>query len=304
MLTAASEQARVRTLITVRADFLRSGLDEPGFGPVLANNSFVLGAPDRRGLYEMIEEPARVVGCRFEPEVVDAAVRDVCGSSGFPEVGSLPLLAYALERLYDHRDRTREQVTMRDYEALGPDGVKGAIGQHAEEVFARLPAEVQQAFPRVFRELVQVNEQGPDTRKRASPTAFADEPAARQLVEILSGAKPYDEAKGLRTYLLVATDEGEFEVAHEALFQHWTRLSSWLERARQALLLRDQVEQAAAQWADAQPAPGRRSAGKDLPLGRCPRAEDGPGHDRCRARAVIAERSGARLRRADRSRDA
>ena len=188
-------------------------------------------------------------------EVIDAVVRDVCGTSGFPEAGSLPLLAYALERLYDHRDRASEQVTMDAYHALGPDGVKGAIGKHAEEVFARLPAEVQEAFPRVFRELVQVNEQGPDTRKRASPAAFADEPAARQLVAVLSGAKPYDEASGLRTYLLVATDEGELEVSHEALFQHWSRLVSWLERARQALLLRDQVEQAAAQWADARQRP-------------------------------------------------
>jgi len=255
LLTAASEQARVRTLISARADFLRRGLDAPGFGPVLTNNTFLLGAPDRRGLYEMIEGPARVVGCRFVPEVIDAVVGDVCGTSGFPEAGSLPLLAYALGRLYDQRDQAREQVTMRAYYELGQHGVKGAIGEHAEEVFARLPAEVQQAFECVFRELVQVNDKGPDTRKRASPAAFAEEPAAWQLVEVLSGAKPYDKASGLKTYLLVTTDEGEFEVAHEALFQHWSRLNGWLERAREALLLRDQVEQAAAQWAEARQRP-------------------------------------------------
>ena len=46
------------------------------------------------------------------------------------ERGALPLLAFAVSRLWELRDRERKLLTRAAYDAIG--GVAGALAQHAE----------------------------------------------------------------------------------------------------------------------------------------------------------------------------
>ena len=54
------------------------------------------------------------------------------------ERGTLPLLAFAMARLWEHRDRERGLLTRRGYEEIG--GVAGALAQHAEATLETIGA--------------------------------------------------------------------------------------------------------------------------------------------------------------------
>ena len=81
--------------------------------------------PSGAALRRALVQPALLSGYRFEDErLVDDMLRDVA-----QERGTLPLLAFAMARLWEH-DRERSLLTRRGYEEIG--GVAGALAQHAE----------------------------------------------------------------------------------------------------------------------------------------------------------------------------
>src|SRR5262249_5512554 len=145
------------------------------------------------------------------------------------EHGSLPLLAYTLDQLFEAENGA--WLTHATYDAFG--GIRGAIGRRAEESFAGVDAETQAALPRLFRELVAVDRSGIATRHRASRGSIARDPAAERLAERLVRARllTADVHDGVET----------FEVAHEALFESWPRLKLWLDESRDFLQWRQRL---------------------------------------------------------------
>ena len=103
-----------------------------------------LGAALRRALVQ----PALLSGYRFEDErLVDDMLRDVA-----QERGTLPLLAFAMARLWEHRDRERGLLTRRGYEEIG--GVAGALAQHAEATLETIGAARVPIVREILRNLV------------------------------------------------------------------------------------------------------------------------------------------------------
>jgi hypothetical protein len=87
---------------------------------------------DTRELRQAIEEPAKRVGLRFDPGVVDRLLADVQGD---PFVA--PLLQFSLVRLWQAREGDR--ITAETYRRLG--GGRTALRRAADEVFHQLSAE-------------------------------------------------------------------------------------------------------------------------------------------------------------------
>ena len=84
-------------------------------------------------------EPARRLGFAFEDEaLVEEMLAAVEG-----ERGALPLLAFAVSRLWELRDRERKLLTREAYEEIG--GVAGALAQHAEATLERIGDERQRS---------------------------------------------------------------------------------------------------------------------------------------------------------------
>lgn len=238
MLAEAAATDRIRTVITMRADFYHRVAELPQLAALLnaaENRTFPLSAPGLIDLYDMITGPAKVAGLQFESGLAQQILADTGD-----DPGALALLAYALQQLYEASHGTGGWLTWADYERIG--GVQGAIGEQARDAFERLSAEAQAALPTVFRELVEVDERGTATRKRAPLEAvIGDNPACEELVTALTDAR------------LLVTSGGEYpvvEVAHEALFRSWPRLVAWLTEARDDLVLLRQVRSAAALWAE------------------------------------------------------
>jgi len=233
LLVAAAAAPRVRTVVTMRADFYHRCLELPTLAELLREATFPLAVPGPVALGEMITRPAARAGLDFDDGLPDRILQDT-GS----EPGSLALLAFALHELYEART-PKGKLTHSAYD--GFRGVKGAISQRAETTFAKLPASAQALLGTVFRDLVEVDEQGVATRRRGKLADVASSPQARELADAFTAAR-----------LLVrdrAPDgTATVEVAHEALLREWKRLADWIRDIADDLRTVRQAEAAAAEW--------------------------------------------------------
>lgn len=235
LISNAAYSDRARVVLTLRADFYARCLDWPQLAALLRTGSYPLARPGLGAMYQMITRPANLAELTFADGLAERFLEDT-GT----EPGSLALMAYALNELYLACKRDG-RFTHAAYEALG--GVQGAISTRAETVYTGLDKDAQGALPDVFRELVEVNEQGEPTRRYAPLNTVTRTEAAAKLVKELT--KP-------EVWLLVtsrdSSDEPQVEVAHEALLRSWPRLATWIESTRDDLWLLRQVKQAAAEW--------------------------------------------------------
>lgn len=177
-------------------------------------------------LRSVIEEPASLAELELVPGLVERLVADTASAQ------ALPLLSMTLQRLWD-RHGSSGRWELAHYEALGC--VQAAVAREAEAALGPAPdaaalAELRQAL----LALVRLDEQGRASRQAC---AWADvSPAARPWLDNF-----------VRRRLLVR-DEATVEVAHEGLFSAWQRLADWIAQDREALLVRQQLAQAATGW--------------------------------------------------------
>jgi hypothetical protein len=232
LVRAAARAHRMRTVATLRSDFYPRCVELPEMADLLRSGSYPLAAPGPGALLQMIVKPAERSGLVFERGLQERIVNDT-GT----EPGALPLMAFALAELYERRGPDGS-LTHTAYEDFGQ--VQGAIGRQAEDTFGKLDAKTQSALSSVFRNLVEVDDHGVATRRRA----------ALRRIEGVEAAKLVDELTDARL-LVRSGGEGAdsvVEVAHEALFTAWPRLTQWIKDTGEDLRLLRQVRLAAAEW--------------------------------------------------------
>jgi hypothetical protein len=191
----------------------------------------------------VVEEPAKRYGVEIDDVLVDALIVDA------PKEDALPLLAFALQRLW-RRYAASGKITNQNYDRVG--GLKGLIEDAAERALRGLEPERDVPLPSAppsrrrvelgastfVPALVQISDQGTMIGRVAAWTSFSDEQQ-----ELLNG---FD-----RWRLVVRRGEangGTIEVAHEALFREWARLKSWLEPERGFLEVLRSLQVSAASW--------------------------------------------------------
>jgi len=225
MLKQPSEY--IRLLLTIRSDFYGALL--PYLEEELRDATYTLAKPSPLALLEMITRPAAAAGLEFEEDLPETIARET-GS----DAGALALMAYALDELYKMAETRHDRcLTHNDYTML--EGVQGAIGKRAEQVYAGLNLVGKDTIlQRAFRKLVQADERGTATRQRFPIGRFDD--AELILIRAFTDAR------------LLVMDSKLVEVAHEALFQSWERLKDWIEVVQEDLILLRQVRVATAEW--------------------------------------------------------
>ncbi len=223
-------------VVGLRSDYLgrlqQSGLKAPF-------EEFSLKPMPLERVRDIIKGPARVAEFEVDDELIMAAMRDAATDD------ALPLLAFALRELYDRFGRSG-RLTVEHYRALGDDNaqlspLENAVRQKAEQVMsaAKPAVQDQEALKEAFvGAMVRVNAEGEYVRRPAAMDAL---PArARPLIDQLSKAR-----------LLIVRGEGNsaiVEVAHEALLRKWPLLRSWLDKEREFLIGKDQIEQDLRDW--------------------------------------------------------
>lgn len=238
LATAVEEDdAPLRFLITLRADFYDRPLRHRAFASLLQAGTVVITPMDEEELERAITAPAAAAKVDFEPGLTAHIEADMAGHTT-----ALPLLQYALTELFEHRSGST--MTIEAYRRLG--GVTGALSRRAEHLYASLSLPEQELSREIFVRLVALNENGPDTRRRAAVDELSDED--RDDVDRVLDT--FGRARLLSFDRDPVSRSPTVEAAHEALIDEWTRLRTWVADARSDIRLQRRLEAAAENWSD------------------------------------------------------
>lgn len=204
-----------------------------------------LQPPSKEEIGQIIRQPAAAAGLMyetFEKDGVSTSLDEVLRDATVNDPAALPLLQFCLEELYQ-RCTPGRVLTHAAYREIG--GVEGALERRADEVYAALPPESQEAFDQVMRRLttVGVENQAVFNRRWADYATLTQAPYAKAFVDAFL-------APDARLFLADRTVDGHaiVSVTHEALLRAWTRLQQWLIANHESLLVRAQLAAVAQEW--------------------------------------------------------
>jgi DNA-binding winged helix-turn-helix (wHTH) protein/WD40 repeat protein len=278
LLRRLVDAADVHVVLAMRDDFLHRCQPFDVLVPIF-DGLTALGPPSAHALRRAVTEPAARMLHRFESErLVDRIVAEVEDRRG-----ALPLLAFAVRRMWEKRDQELRLLTEESYDSIG--GVAGALARHAESVMGEIGHERLPIVREVFRNLVtsegtravrewdevlSVFNDGGGKGGKPSPTKKPDTtdgagvssaPPQAGITNVGAGFTPAREAAEEVLYKLVdsrllttfETDDHDdptrrIEIVHESLFENWPRLVRWRTQDADAAQLRDQLRRAARTW--------------------------------------------------------
>lgn len=249
LVQLSKEQASdhlLKIVATMRSDFL-DRLD-----PAPANRLARITEKHRPLITQMhqdelrlaIEQPAAHHGVVFESGLVKQIMDDVQGQAGY-----LPLLQYTLNLLWETEVQTQSiadrTLNINNYRQLG--GVRGALQQHVDQIYNALPDTKKQTAQRIVLKLVGIGgdaASGTEWKpvcRRAQWSEFAENQEQKVLMQLINHN------------LLISnrqpqSQEATVEIAHEALLTSWTRLHDWIQDNRQAIALRNRLNEDVSRW--------------------------------------------------------
>jgi WD40 repeat protein len=226
LAAVTADEARVRVVLGVRADFYAQCARWPELVTALCDSQVLVGPIGREQLREVIVKPAEQAGMTVEAALVATALAET-GT----EPGALALLSHALLETWRHSPPGR--MTLAAYTEAG--GVPHAVASTAEQVYADCDSSERQNLRRILLRLVAIGDGTPDTRRRVRPDDLPG--TAAGLVERLAQAR------------LITIDDGSVQLGHEALITFWPRLAEWLAEGRDDLRVQRRLSDAAAEWA-------------------------------------------------------
>ena len=273
-------------IIGLRADFYARSATYRDLVPYLQDRQVLVGPMDQTGLRAAIEGPAASAGLVVDAGLVEVLLADLgvhpgpagpmadapdgpsleAASAGVPaasgtyEAGRLPLLAYALQQTWQHREGRR--LTVAAYRATG--GIDQAVARAADAVYQGLDGEGQQATRRLLLRMVNVGEGTADTRRRVTAAELADGTSGAVIGKVLTD---------LIQARLVTTDTDTdgtdtVEISHEALISAWPKLHRWLNQDRAGQRTHRDLTDAAHAWQTQRRDPSLLFSGTRLTVAR------------------------------------
>ncbi|MBD2606302.1 CHAT domain-containing protein, partial [Scytonema hofmannii FACHB-248] len=242
-------------VFTLRVDFYGYVLSYRPFRDALQQfTPQLLSSMKREELEAAIAQPAQKLEVQLEAQLTQRILDDVG-----QEPGNLPLLEFALTRLWDQQEN--RVLTNKAYDEIG--GVKKAIANHAEFVFQQLNESQQKQAERIFVQLVRPGEGTEDTRRIATRAEVGEDNWG--LVSYLAGYQARLVVTGRREDLTsssgtplfeairgnggeVSFAEDTVEVVHEALIREWETLREWINANRQFRTWQERLKVALREW--------------------------------------------------------
>jgi len=234
-------EADVHVVLSMCDDFLIHCYSHQALAPIFSELTPLL-PPTGSALRRAVTQPSLKCGYRFEDEALVEEMLETVKE----ERGALPLLAFAVARLWEKRDREAGLLTREAYKEIG--GVAGALAQHAETTLDRIGSEQQPLVREIFRNLVTAQGTRAARDQEELLSVFPDRTRAEVVLRALVDAR-------LLTSFEVQEVEGDeakrrqrVEIIHESLLVAWPRLVRWQTQDADGAQLRDQLRQAAQIW--------------------------------------------------------
>jgi WD40 repeat protein/ABC-type dipeptide/oligopeptide/nickel transport system ATPase component len=239
-----AKNSNVKLIFTMRADFLDRIGAYPTLGKLTQNHIRLMIDMQRDELRHAIEQPAIHHGVVFEDGLVEEIVKDVQGQAGY-----LPLLQYTLDLFWETEsdkgafaDRT---LSIDTYRQLG--GARGALQQRVNLFYNALPETEQMAVQRIMLKLVDIageeasGAEWKPVRRRAQRSEFSDRLEQQVLMELI-------DRNLLISNLQPSSQVATVEIAHEVLLTSWANLHDWIQSNRQAIALRNRLNEDVSRW--------------------------------------------------------
>ena len=269
-----------KVIITLRSDFLDECLGMSELAPLISKSEVLVPSCrlENKQYRQIIAQPAQKVGL----EVEDGLIAILLGEL---KEGSLPLLQYALEELW--QKRSRGKLTVKDYQQhIGKLGK--FLSSKAQETYNKLSEAQKECAQSIFLSLVflaKEDDSNKNTRRRLPISELLVDKykyvlnstlqaliQARLIVVSAEGNKlsiandkgqldnSDDKENQQKSDLSVVTyveeetinnqnkDKVTVEVAHEILFRDWETLEEWLEDNRDKYRLIKELKQKANEW--------------------------------------------------------
>jgi len=240
LLGRLARDGDVHVLLSMRDDFLYRCHDHEALNPVFSELSPVkVPAPD--DLRRALTQPAEHFGFAFE----DESLADEMLDAVHDERGALPMLAFAVARLWQKRDRERRLLITEAYRQMG--GIYGALARHAESILASIGNEHQPIVREIFRNLMTA-EGTRAARKWNELLSIFSESRSESPSEVL---RHLIDARLLTSCEVQSEDEAptrSVEIIHESLLDAWPRLVGWRTQDADSARLQDELRQAARTW--------------------------------------------------------
>lgn len=251
---------RVRVIATLRANAREVALAIPSIGRLInANRGLALEPPAPDALGEIMRAPAVASGITYERNEDGIGLDEVLLAEVTSDSAALPLLQFALERLYQlasEKVRSSGQrlgeapagspvltLTHADYISVG--GMSGAIEHQAETAMRGLSEASKGRLPALVRALTEggggtlmlgraaIDQVAPDTDTRALVDALVN---ARILVQ----GRISDQGDG--------PDRASLRFSHERVLTAWSRARDAAQSAATYLRIRTELLRAEARW--------------------------------------------------------
>lgn len=233
----SSEDTSHILILTMRTDLENNLVHLVEFQAAYAAAQMRITTMNAAELRQAIEQPAELVGLKFEEALVNQLVSDVLG-----EPAALPLLQFTLLKLWEARDRNR--VTWEAYQALGSG--RDALANTADRLYNNLNPAEQLTTRRILLKMVRPTQGLDVVRNRVLRKQLYDPTLAPARVDHVVNHLVRERLIRLLPGDSAANDQ--LEIAHEALVRHWPRLIGWLEEDRVFLRHRLRLTQMAEQW--------------------------------------------------------
>jgi eukaryotic-like serine/threonine-protein kinase len=217
----------VRALVTMRQDMLKDVLAIPRLGKIVVGGATLVAPLGESAWAEVLDHATAAYGYTYdEPRLREDILRDLRGTSS-----AMPLVQFALSRLWEKRDRQKRQVTMLAYLAMG--GINGALEKYADKTVERIASGAPEARLVVERVLLSLTTA---SGTRAVRRLDALEPRERRTVDALIQSR------------LVVHDGSGVTLAHDSLVAHWMLLRGLVAAAREDRVRAEELERAAGKW--------------------------------------------------------
>lgn len=220
-----ANDAELRVLLCLREDFL-GRLRTLG---AATSGLLALGPPSPDELRAIVMEQFEAQGYPLvEPSLADAMIDEVADHAA-----PLPMIQFACERLWAHRDPIGHVIPLDALGRIG--GVAGALRSHADAVVRGLSSTHLAALRELVPDLVTGDGRA---RRPVARASLVGDPDRAYVAEALLGAR----------LLHVRDSDGHLELTHDSLVESWGFLRETLESRPDDERLRRQVLDAAATW--------------------------------------------------------
>ncbi len=228
LIELSAEQAvpGFKLVVTARRDLLDPLLEVSALGRVLLRNTLLIEAIGTEIWADVLDQALAAYGFRCE----DAQLRSELVREIADTASAMPLVGFALGRLWEMRDRGQKVLTRRALRSVG--GIAGALAQHAQGTFETLTHDDPGAVQTARRALLALTTaRGTRTTKTEQQIAVSAGPGSARILRGFEAAR-----------LLVRTPAG-LTLAHEVLLSNWQLLRTWVVEVEEARTLAEELEQ-------------------------------------------------------------